>query len=237
MQQNRSLEQRFSMSMPATQSSGQRRIVIFGAAGGIGRQCLNHALERGMEVLAIVRSPLKLNITHPNLEIEKGDATDINSFAVKLRANDIIISAIGTGSGLFDDKPTQLYSKAADNIIRAMKISEVTRAYFISASGLEVSPLMPLPVRIFTKYALQKLLRFMYADLRTMETIVKASEIRWTIVRPPQLTDKSAKGVYRVAINSFLKNGLKLSRADVAHYIVNNLDNEDCYKAVVEVAY
>jgi len=76
----------------------------------------------------------------------------------------------------------------------------------------------------------------MYADLRRMENIIKASGTEWTIIRPPQLTNESLTGHYRTAMNVFLKDCLKISRANVAHFIVNNLTNKATYRATVEIA-
>jgi putative NADH-flavin reductase len=56
----------------------------------------------------------------------------------------------------------------------------------------------------------------MYADLRQMEALIKKSDLDWTIIRPPQLADKTVTDHYRTAINKFLKNCLKISRSDVA---------------------
>jgi len=77
----------------------------------------------------------------------------------------------------------------------------------------------------------------MYADLERMEKIVKESDRNWTIMRPPQLTNTLLAGRYRFAINGFLKNGLKISRADLAHFMINNIANTAIYKTTVEVAY
>jgi putative NADH-flavin reductase len=77
----------------------------------------------------------------------------------------------------------------------------------------------------------------MYADLRLMENLVKASDVNWTIIRPPQLTDKPLTGRYRVAINTFLKNCLKISRADVAHFMISSIADETTYKATIEISY
>jgi putative NADH-flavin reductase len=77
----------------------------------------------------------------------------------------------------------------------------------------------------------------MYDDLRKMEKLVKKSDSTWTIMRPPQLTDKPVTGNYRFAINNFLKNCLSISRADVAHFIINNIGNEATYKTTIEIGY
>jgi hypothetical protein len=102
---------------------------------------------------------------------------------------------------------------------------------------IEVSPLLPAFVKFMTKYVIQKLLKHMYADLRAMEEIVKQSDADWTIIRPPQLTDKPMTGQYRIAVNKFLTNCLKISRPDVAHFIISNISNDMISRSTVEIAY
>ena len=77
----------------------------------------------------------------------------------------------------------------------------------------------------------------MYDDLRLMEDTIKETDTDWTIVRPPRLTDKPVTGEYRFAINSFLKNCLSISRADVAHFMINNITNEATYRTTIEIGY
>jgi putative NADH-flavin reductase len=118
-----------------------------------------------------------------------------------------------------------------------MRKTGVDRVFFISASALEVSPVLPFFAKLITKYIIQKLLKYMYADLRIMEKRIKESGLDWTIIRPPQLVDKPRTGNYRISINTFLKNGLKISRADVAHYIISNIANKQTYQTTIEIAY
>jgi hypothetical protein len=77
----------------------------------------------------------------------------------------------------------------------------------------------------------------MYADLRAMERLIRESDANWTIVRPPRLTDKPATGRYRWSVNSWLRNALSISRADVAHFMLHHLQDESTYRGVVEIAY
>jgi putative NADH-flavin reductase len=223
--------------MEIIQSPKPCKLLIVGANGGIGKQVVLSALEAGHHVTALVRDPAKLQLQHLNLEIVKGDVLKPKTFEKYLNNKDAVVSALGVSGGVFSDKPTTTYSQGNANLLHAMNKAGVTRAFFISASALEISPVLPFYVRIAAKYILQKLLKHMYADLRIMEGLVKASDMNWTIMRPPRLTDGAATGQYRVAINDFLKNGLSISRADVAHYMLNNLDNKKCYNATVEVAY
>jgi putative NADH-flavin reductase len=210
-----------------------KNIVVVGANGGIGRQTVMLALEYGHKVTAILRNPDHLAIKHANLNIVKGDIMNPKTLEKHFENADAIISAIGKSSF----KPTTLYSQGNKNILTAMQNVEASRVFFISASGLHVNPTHSLIVKLATKYILQKLLKNMYADLERMEEMIKSSNLNWTIMRPPRLTDKPVSGIYRVSINRLLKNGLSISRADLAHYILNNISNEAIYKTIVEVAY
>jgi len=212
-------------------------LLIIGANGGIGRQCVDQALERGHRVTALVRNPATLPLTHPNLKIIQADITLPHSLSDHFEGKDAVISAIGTRSGFGSDRPTTLYSQGAFNVLNEMELSGVNRVYFISASAVEISPGLPLIVRFAAKYILQKLLAHMYADLRRMESLVKKSGLNWTIIRPPRLTDSKTTGKYRMAVNRFLKNGLKISRADTAHFILSHIQSGETYRSIVEIAY
>jgi putative NADH-flavin reductase len=210
-----------------------RNVVVLGANGGIGKQAVAQALNAGYQVTAILRTPGNLQISHPNLRIVQGDVMRPETLEGLLKSQDFVISAIGKNSL----KKTKLYSEGNKNLIEAMKRAGTTRAFFISASGLELNHTHSLPVRFATRFFLQILLRNMYADLGLMERIIKESNLNWTIMRPPKLLDGPGTGVYRAAINNHVVNGLKISRADVAHFMVNNLTSDAVYKKTVEVAY
>ncbi|WP_431198898.1 NAD(P)-dependent oxidoreductase [Mucilaginibacter sp. P25] len=159
------------------------------------------------------------------------------AFENNFENQDAVISAIGVAGGVGSDKPTALYSQGNANILKAMEQKGIKRMFLISASAIEISPVLPFYIRLVEKYVVQKLLKHMYTDLLKMEVVIKSSNISWTIIRPPQLTNQAVTGTYRIAINAFLKNCLKISRADVAHFIINNIANRDIYQATVEIGY
>jgi putative NADH-flavin reductase len=213
---------------------GALSILVIGANGGIGRQTVELALEAGHNVTAMLRNPAKLTMTHTNLQIVKGDVMYPETFEDYLEGKDAIISTLGTNT---ISKPTILYSEGNKNLLKAMKKKGVRRAFFISASAIEISPVLPFYVRLVEKYIVQKILRHMYNDLRIMESLIKEADLDWTIMRPPRLTDGPATGKYRFAINSFLKNCLSISRADLAHFMINNIANETTYRTTIEIGY
>jgi putative NADH-flavin reductase len=58
------------------------------------------------------------------------------------------------------------------------------------------------------------------ADSAAMERVFQDSKLDWTIVRPPQLTDKSYTGKYRVREGHLPWFGFNISRADMADFMV-----------------
>ena len=219
--------------MKIEQSPTALNILVIGANGGIGKQTVEIALKAGHKVTALLRNPANLAISHSNLEIIKGDVMYPDTFEDHLENKDVIISGLGVNAA---SKPTTLYSQGNKNLLDAMKKKGVHRAFFISASAIEISPVLPFYVRFAEKYIVQKLLRHMYDDLRIMERMVKESDIDWTIMRPPRLINKPVTGNYRFAINSFLKYCLSISRADLAHFMISNINNEATYKTTIEIA-
>lgn len=215
------------------QESITRRIVVIGANGGIGKQAVVQALERGCAVVAVVRNPDSVGMSHPKLQITKADVMKPQTLAGLFGKDDVVISAIGKNS----TGETTLYSEGDKHILQAMMSAGAARFFAVSAAGIVVNPTHNLLLRWATKNILQRILKNMYADLERMEHVVKGSDLNWTLVRPPRLTDGAQKGRYRVSINDFVRNGQQISRADVADFILNNLDNQDIFRKTVELAY
>ena len=83
-----------------------------------------------------------------------------------------------------------------------------------------------------TKAALRK----HYADLAQMEDILRDSNLDWTAVRPPRLTDKPLTGTYRMAHGQNLRRGILISRADVAHYMLRALKQPETIRQTIGIA-
>ena len=207
------------------------KIIVFGANGGIGSKVVEQALKAGHQVTAVVRRPASITIQHPQLKVVQGDVLKLDTIQLPMKGQDAVISSIG----ITKDEPTTLYSGGIANIMSAMQATGVQRLMCISASGLDPGPLYQ---KILAKLFLWRMLKYMYTDLVRMEAEVSANNtLNWTIVRPPRLTDKARTGHYKIAINKHLANGLMLSRADTADYMLNHLTDTQTYRGLVEIAY
>jgi uncharacterized protein YbjT (DUF2867 family) len=79
-------------------------------------------------------------------------------------------------------------------------------------------------------------LRKHYADLAQMEDILRDSDLDWTAIRPPRLTDKPLTGTYRMAHGQNRRRSLFISRADVAHYMLRALGQPETIKQTIGIA-
>lgn len=211
-----------------------KKIMVFGATGGTGREAAKQALEKGFEVTAVVRNPSGFDLQHEHLKVIKGDVLQSSTFENEIAGKDAVISCLGTGSGT---KPTTLFSEGIKNIISAMNQAKVKRIVCISAGALETNKEMGFFARLLIKAVLQPILKNLFSDMRLMEAEIETSELDWTIVRPPRLKNKPLTGKYRIAVNSHVRRPSSLSRADLAQYILNSIDDARTYKAKVEISY
>lgn len=79
-------------------------------------------------------------------------------------------------------------------------------------------------------------MRERYADLALMEDVLRASDLEWTIFRPPRLTNGPVTGRYRTTVGQNLRGGLVVSRADVAHAMLAALGQPATNRQEVGIA-
>ena len=81
-------------------------------------------------------------------------------------------------------------------------------------------------------------LRATYADMRRMETVVRAAEdLDWTLVRPARITDAQERGSYRTSTGRTLPGGRQIARADLAHLMLEALEDKTYIRQHIAVAY
>ncbi|MFE4605154.1 NAD(P)-dependent oxidoreductase [Kitasatospora indigofera] len=219
------------------------RLALFGATGGTGARLLAQALAAGHQVTAVVRDPAR--VAHPAptgpgsagasdaLTLVPGDVLDPGAWAHALAGQDAVLSCLGSTDRRH---PTTVYSQGTRNILGAMRGAGVGRLLCLSSAGLEIAPGTPLPQRLVTRLVVQRLYRHGYADMARMEALVKESDIAWTVVRPPMLTDGPLRRRYRTAVDGPLADGKPLSRADLADYLLTRVDDRSTWRTVVEIA-
>jgi putative NADH-flavin reductase len=198
------------------------RVLIVGATGGTGRQLVTQALERGLTVTALVRNPARMAIAHPQLTVVRGDVLDGDSIASAMRGQEAVLSALGHKRYF---PPNRILSEGTRNVLRAMEAHGVRR--LISESSLGIGDSAGRLGVYYTLFTIPVVLPFYYWDKARQERIIAASPAEWVIVRPGLLNNGDKRGRYRHgrAIGSFLWT-VRISRADVADFMLNQLESD-----------
>ncbi|HZQ43104.1 MAG TPA: NAD(P)H-binding protein [Acidobacteriaceae bacterium] len=206
------------------------RLFVLGATGGVGRELVSQALERHHRVTAFVRSPQKFGRAREGLTVVRGDVHDTGAIATAAANHDAVLSAIGPpGLGR-----SSITSDSARATVKALEAARVRRLVIVGVGMLfENSGLLGLVLR-------QTMLRNIANDSADMERIVKPSPLDWTIVRPPRLTNGQRTERYGVAddrLPAGAGGNATLSRADLAHFMLNEVERPAHLRRVVGIAY
>jgi len=219
------------------------KLTIFAATGGIGRQLLQQAVAAGHDVTAVVRNPQKLSgqVRVVTADLAAADPAVLES---AVDGADAVLSGLGPRS----NAEAGVARQGTRAIVQGMQATGVRRIVVVSAApiGTVPSPGRPKPPRhdpgdgFFMRNLLSPMtkvaLRQHYADLALMEDVLRDSGLDWTVVRPPRLTDKPLTGTYRTAYGQNLRRGALVSRADVAHLMLDVLERPEAIKQVIGIA-
>ena len=206
------------------------KLIVFGASGGTGRLVVSGALDRGYQVTAVARHLDGLP-SHPDLALQPADVLaagrPLREIAV---GHDAAISAIGSTAR----NPNGIYSKGGQAVVTALQDAQVQRLIVVSSGGVEPKdPGLPWWFRLMIPLFLREL----YEDMGVMEDIVRSSRLDWTLVRAGYLTDKPATGTFRVEDGKNPPGGSRLSRADLANFLLDQLDTSRWSKAAPTLTY
>jgi putative NADH-flavin reductase len=195
------------------------RIVVFGASGRTGREVVQQCLARQHAVTAFVRRADKLALRHPQLQVVESDVSDAPAVSRTIANHDAVVSTLGVGVPF---KPDPAVVDGIRHILAGMSVAGVRRLIYQSFIGVRESR---AGVGFVLRFVAPLPLRHEIADHESKEALVRASDLDWTIVRPPKLTDAPATGAYRVGEDiSTWAPVPTLARADVAGFIVRELE-------------
>ena len=190
------------------------RILVFGATGPLGRHVTDGALSAGHQVTAFVRTPGRL-APRPGLQEMAGDVLDASAVAAAVPGHGTQ-PAIASGPG-----PVP----GASNIIGAMKAARVSRLIWISSHGVGDS--RGRSGFLFERVFVPLRLRAEFADKERGEALVTVSDLDWTIIRPARLTNGPRTGRLRAEPRLRISIRNSVSRADVAGFVLTELETGD----------
>ncbi|HEY7176968.1 MAG TPA: SDR family oxidoreductase [Micromonosporaceae bacterium] len=200
------------------------QITIFGANGPTGRLLTRRAVEAGHHVTAVTRNPDTFPINRAGVTVVGADAYDADAVSRAVRGSDAVLSTLGVP---FSRRPITVYSQGTANIVEAMHAHGVKRLVVVSSSATE--PHVHADGGFLLNRVLQPLIvatigKTTYADMSRMETLLRDSDLAWTVMRPSGLFDVPEATAYRLDENA--APGVYTARVDLAASMLDQLTDD-----------
>lgn len=196
------------------------KILVIGATRGIGKSLVECALKENNEVSVLARNPDKIVTKHRLLNVIKGDILDSDTITRVVQEQEAVCSCVGVPITF---KPVELFSRGAAHVIQAIGHNPGLR--YIAVTGIGAGDSRGHGGFLYDRIFKPLFLKTIYADKDIEERLIKNSDTKWLIVRPAALTNGPRTGAYRVLHDL---DGIKIrrvSRLDVADYILKQLKN------------
>jgi putative NADH-flavin reductase len=202
------------------------RLAVFGGTGNTGRQLIEKALRNGHEVATLAEDPGKLPV-HPHLHAVTGDLRDEQPVREVIAGAHAVLSTLGERG-----PSTTVCTDGIRSILQAMHSLGVRRLLALSAHGVAEGRHSNLYVRLGWK-----LMRGVMQDKERMESLIRASNTNWTIVRPARIVNGPHTGDYLSGTALRLGSMAKISFADLASFMLSLVKRTNAQKQAISVAF
>jgi putative NADH-flavin reductase len=205
------------------------QLAVFGATGRTGVPLVRQALDSGHQVVAFVRSPEKLPLSDDALTVVVGDVYTGDGVDEAVSDADAVVSVLGQTS----DGPDDLLTVAGDHILGAMREHDVDRFVTLVGAGVREEGervsvsgnVMGTLLKLFARAVLE--------DATEHVRRVRETDLRWTVVRAPRLTDGERTGTYRAGdVDLGFES---VTRADVATFLLDCVERDEYVREMPKV--
>ena len=204
-------------------SSRRRRIGVLWGTGRVGQELIAQALDRGYEVVTLVRRPAKMRIEHEALDLIAWDATRAEDVAQLLSRVDVLYHTVSVP--FMHRKPTFLYSRVAEAVIKARSLwdnAELPAQYIVMSSfGTHHGRRLPRPF----SWGYEWFLGDVADDKEREEELLVWSDLPWSVLKAVVLTNRPQQA-YRLQSFDEVRPSVwaRVSRATVASALLDMAD-------------
>lgn len=197
------------------------KIAIFGAAGGIGKFAVKHALEKGYEVNAYIRNPAKLTISHKDLNIYKGEINDFDRVKEAITGCDAVVWCVGIPMKKYEGTPSLDGHKV---LIRVMNECGVTRLIDWATPSVPFIKDKKSFITVVPGILAGIALRQAKNEMVDIGELVSKSNLDWTMVRFMAPKDTPYTGKTKVGFGD-IKMSFNISREDIAAFMIEEIQS------------
>ena len=201
------------------------RLFVLGATGKTGGALVGQALARGHSVTTFGRSLFTGSQSGEVISIV-GDPMSETELSDALPRHDAVLSVLGTrGLGA-----TSVLEDSSRATIAAMRKTGVRRLVILS------SALLDSHIGLINRIVSRTLLRHFSSDQRAMEKLVTASDLDWTVLRPPRMKDSAPAGESTAIIGDPADSrGMVISKEEVARVMLDTAEDGSHIREVVHL--
>ena len=204
------------------------KVLIIGGTRGIGREVVAAAHIAGHEVTLLARNAERISLPVTGVRVVVGDAGDADDIERAVAGQDAVVWTVGVGP---TRRPVHLFSRSTRFLLAAMARHGVRR--LMCVTGIGAGDSRGHGGFLYDRIVQPLFLRTVYEDKDRQEALLRGSDVDWTIVRPGTLTSGPATGLVRVLTDLQGVTAGKVSRADVAAFIVENLETGEYRRTAV----
>ncbi|WP_139492417.1 NAD(P)-dependent oxidoreductase [Brevibacillus dissolubilis] len=200
--------------------SYQNQIALIGGTGKVGRHLASKALEHGYRVRMLVRNPQKLSFRDDRIEILEGSVQNPDSIRQLLTGCHIVVNAFGQPM-----KDTPIYSSVTQQILATMTEMHIRRYIGVTGGSLNLEgDNKGLLNRIGAK-----MFELFYSEMiqdkkKEVEILRQHPHLDWTLIRLPFVVEGPEWGGIKESLTDL--PGLKMTNQDIAHFLMNQVDDK-----------
>src|ERR1035441_7806975 len=211
------------------------KVAIFGASGATGRLLTERSLAAGYEVTALLRTPAAFPFGD-RVRVVEGNAFDAAAVQRTVEGAEVVLSALGARSLKKED----VLERAIPLIVEAMRAVGVRRIIALGSAGALPDSLKKQPA--WRRWFVQNIvyntfLKWPVASQISQWKTLSASGLDWTMVMPPMLLNSPGRGKYRIDNEALPPHGSRISREDVADFMMQQIGNPQWVGKGVYIAW
>lgn len=210
-------------------------ILVFGAAGNVGRRIVAEALNRGHQVTAVVRDPDQAPDFLAGSTLQVGNAANAADVAALSDGQDLVISATRPAAGKEQD-----HAKTAETLLEGLRLTGV-RLLLVGGAGSLLAPDTGRAVVDDPRYVAPAWRDIAVACCEQYAVCRAETEADWTYLSPPaQLQPGMRTGHYRTESDTLLLDAdgnSAISMEDLAVALLDEAEAPRNRRARFTVAY
>ena len=231
--------------LPAIAATDKRPVLVLGANGGTGLECVNALIAKGQPCIAATRSGDFVGSTSSKLlTVAQGDVTSeasLNALIKPKSLSAVIYAASSSRKSEFKES-SNAKKVDKDGVVTCSKVciaNEVPRMVLVSSGGVSKPT---SAVYLFLNVAANGIMDAKISGENEMRRLyaqpgVADAGVGYTVVRPGGLTREDGLGVSAVELNQGDDKSGRIARADVASICIESLSSPAAFDTTFECYY